>query len=141
MTLEEFKRHLINAANNGTLMTPKHDPSNIETTFSSHRTVLSYELAADLLTFINSSNYTVTEYENRKLPLAPLYFEITPHSNSGFDVPASGVTAYSTFASTAVDRVIAVSGQTQGWHLFGEDSATIRNKIANGDLNKKNDLQ
>ena len=123
MTFEDFKNDLIKAANNGSLMTPKHDPDSLGTIFTSYKTVLSHELSTDLLTFINSKNYTVIEYSNLRQPRSPLYFEIIPHQNQGFDIPASGVTAYSHFASTALDRLIAVSGQTQGWHLFGENSS------------------
>jgi hypothetical protein len=141
MTFNDFKNHLITAASNGTLLTPKHDPNNLGTTvFSSFRTVLSHDLAANLDTFITSGKYTVSEYENKKLPNSPLYFEITPNQDSGFSVPASGVTANSVFASTVVDKIIAVSGQTQGWHLFGEDSSIIQRKANNGDILYKNIL-
>jgi hypothetical protein len=141
MTFEDFRKHLIEAANNGTLMTPKHDPNNLGTTvFSSYRTVLSHDLAANLLSFINSGNYTVIEFENKKLPNSPLYFEITPNQDSGFAIPASGVTANSTFASTVVDKIIAVSGNTYGWHLFGEDGFIVQHKLNNGDLLRKNNL-
>ncbi len=138
MTFDELKNNLTQAATNGSLMTPKHDPNNLGTTvFNSCRTVLSYDLATNLNTFISSGKFTVSEYENKRLPNSPLYFEITPNPDSGFSVPASGVTANSVFASTAVDRLVAVSGQTQGWHLFGEDSSVIQRKLNNGDLIKK----
>lgn len=140
MTFKDFKNHLITATSNGTLLTPKHDPNNLGTTFSSFRTVLSDDLATNLRSFIISGKYTVTEYENKKLPNSPLYFEITPNQDSGFSIPASGVTANSVFASTIVDKIIAVSGQTQGWHLFGEDSSIIQRKANNGDIIFKNIL-
>lgn len=140
MTLKDFKNHLITAASNGTLLTPKHDPNNLGTTFSSFRTVLSDDLATNLHSFIISGKYTATEYENKKLPNSSLYFEITPNQDSGFSIPASGVTANSVFASTIVDKIIAVSGQTQGWHLFGEDSSIIQRKANNGDIIFKNIL-
>lgn len=138
MTLDDFKNGLKQAAKNGTLLTPKHDPTKLGTTvFSSFRTVLSHDLAAKLESFIASGKYSVTEYENKRLPNSPLYFEITPDHDSGFTVPASGVTANSVFSSTVVDQIVAVSGHTQGWHLFGENSQIILTKLTNGDLGRK----
>lgn len=140
MTFDEFKNHLTTAASNGTLLTPKHDPNNLATVYSSYRTVLSHELANNLEIFINSGDYTVRQFENIKIPNSPLYFEITPNQNSGFNIPDSGVTATSIFATSVVDKIVAVSGQTQGWHLFGEDSSVIQAKENSGDLIFKNNL-
>lgn len=140
MNLEDLKKHLAKAIEDNTLMTAKHDPNNLSTTFNSYRTVLSSNLADNLAEFISSDEYTVIEYENTKLPTAPLYFEIIPFETSDFKVPASGVTSNSITASTIVDRLVAVSGATNGWHLFGEDSSVINRKIENGDLNKKGGL-
>ena len=140
MTFDDFKNYLTTAATNGTLLTPKHNPNNLATTYNSYRTVLSHDLANNLETFIKSGNFTVRQFENTKIPNSPLYFEITPNHNSGFNVPASGVTATSIFATSIVDKIIAVSGQTQGWHLFGEDSSVIQTKQNNGDLIFKNNL-
>lgn len=140
MGFEEFKNHLIQAASAGTLMTPKHNPDNLGTSYASFRTVLSHELANNLSSFINFGNFSVKRYEHTKHPNSPDYYEITPNSDSGFTVPSSGVTANSLFASTTVDKIIAISGQTNGWHLFGEDSSVIRSKIRNGDLIFKNNL-
>lgn len=136
MNFEEFKNQLILSANNGTLLIPKHDPYNLDTMFSSYRTVLSHNLADNLSSFISSGNYSVVEYENLGYPNSPYYFEITPNKDSGFNIPASGVTAYSIIPSTAVDKIIAVSGVTKGMHLFGEDSSVIRAKIRNNNLKK-----
>lgn len=141
MDFEELKRHLEDAAENGSLMTPKHDPANLGTTFAQYRTVLTHELAPNLETFIKSGKYSVNEFENTNSPLTPLYFEIIPDTESGFSIPASGVTAYSVFGSSVVDRLVAVSGRTQGWHVFGEDSHVINQKIRNRDLINKRRLR
>ena len=140
MTIDEFRNHLKKAASNQTLLIPKHDPENLGTSYSSYRTVLSYDLVEKLNEFIDSGNYSVIEYENRRFHHSPFYFEITPNQDSGFNVTASGVTANSIFASTVVDKIIAVSGQTNGWHLFGESSYRIQSQINNGDLICKNKL-
>lgn len=141
MDFDELKGYLVDAAENGTLMTPKHDPNNLMITFAKYRTVMTHELAPNLEAFIKSGLYSVNEFENINSPNTPLYFEITPDSESGFSIPASGVTAYSTFGSSIVDRLVAVSGSTQGWHVFGEDSHIINQKIVNGDLINKRRLR
>jgi len=141
MDFDELKRHLVKAAKNGTLMTPKHDPNNLTTTFVKYRTVLTHELAPNLEAFIKSGQYAVNEFENIHSPNTPLYFEITPDTESGFSIPASGVTAHSTFGSSVVDRLIVVSGCNQGWHLFGEDSHIINQKFLKGDLINKRRLR
>lgn len=141
MTLEEFKNYLITASNNGTLLTAKHDPYNLGTTYSCFRTVLSHDLADNLSAFLSSGKYTVTEYENKNKKHSPYYFEITPYQDSGFTVPSSGVTSNSIFASSVVDKIIAVPRRTKNdWHLFGEDSSVIQTKSNNGDLLFKNNL-
>jgi hypothetical protein len=140
MTHDELKQHLERAAKEGTLMTPKHDPQNLTTTYPDYRTVLSHDLAQNLEGFICSGEYSVKEYENKRLPTNPLYLEITPAGNSTFTVPASGVAPNSPFATSAVDRIIAVSGHNQGWHLFGESSVTIQQKLSSGDLAFKGNL-
>ncbi len=87
-----------------------------------------------MIKFINSNNYTVIEYSNLDKPYSPLYFEIIPNINSDFDVPASGVTSFSATATSALNRLVAVSGNTQALHLFGEDSNNIIKRLQNGRL-------
>lgn len=70
-----------------------------------------------------------------------IILKITPHQDSGFTVPSSGVTSNSIFASSVVDKIIAVPRRTKNdWHLFGEDSSVIQTKSNNGDLLFKNNL-
>lgn len=137
MTLEDIINDLVKAANDGTLMTPKHDPKYLGTIFNSYRTVLSHELSKNLLEFLNSKNFTVIEYYNVKQPKSPKYIVITPLPNKGFDIPASGVTACSPIPTEALNCLIAVSGQTKGWHIFGENSMNVKLKIDKGDLKRK----
>lgn len=56
MKFDEFIKHLEDAAENGTLMTPKHDPANLSTTFPDYRTVLTTELSPKLESFIKSGS-------------------------------------------------------------------------------------
>jgi hypothetical protein len=140
MTFNEFQNHLIQALSGGTLLIPKHDPNNLNVTWPKYRTVLSNKLADDLNNFIISGIYDVIEFDNKLSPNSPLYFVLTPKPESGFSISASGVPANSTIASSGIDKLIAVSGQHLGWHLFGEDESVINIKINNGDLISKGSL-
>jgi hypothetical protein len=134
MNKDDVKNHLRNAAQNNLLLTPKHDPANLTTTYSTYSTVLSHDLAQNLDNFIESGEYIVREYHNNLYPNSPYYLEIEPYPGSTFSVPASGVAPYSPLASTALDRIVAVSGTNQGWHIFGEDSNEIALKLNNDNL-------
>ena len=140
MTRDELQRHLAQAAKDGTLLTPKHDPDNLSTIYTGYRSVLSHDLADNLELFIDSGEYTIKEYENINYPNSPLYFEIEPTGNSSFSIPGSGVPPYSPFATSALDRIIAVSGNNQGWHVHAENCITIQQNISAGTLIFKGNL-
>jgi len=134
MNKEELIKYLKEAANNNTLLTPKHDPNNLGITFPSYRSVLSHQASSSLQNFINSEEYKIHEYENTKSQQGKYYFKITPNNESHFSVPASGVTAHSSFASSVLDCLVVVSGSTQGWHIFGSDHKEIELRVSRGDL-------
>src|SRR5438034_3438503 len=134
MTRDEALVHLQNAAQKGTLMAPKHDPNNLATTYADFRSVLSFELANNLENFINSGEFKITEHQNTAYLASPIYLELEPSQHSTFSIPASGVPGNSPFATTALDRLVAVSGHNLGWHVFGESSAVVQQKIATGQL-------
>ena len=138
---KELTDALKKATDDDTLMTPKHDPNQMgEKTYSTYRTVLSYEVAEDLKSFITSEKYDVIEYENSNPNHASQLFEIIP-TISTFSVPASGVGPDESKPSTALDRLIAVCGNSQGWHMFGDCANDIRSKCNKGKLKKKKKLE
>ncbi len=134
MDLIELKKELTDAVNNNTLLTPKHDPNNLNTIYSTYRSVLSHEASSSLCNLINSGNYTVHQFENTNPNHTPYYMKIIPNSGSSFSIAASGVNANSSVASTVLDSLVIVSGSSIGWHMFGVDNAEILNKVTNGDL-------
>lgn len=140
MDLKQLKKDLKDAVKNKTLLTAKHDPINLGTTYPFYRTVLSHEASSSLETLINSEDYIVHEYENTKSNHNPYYMKIIPNSSSSFSIPASGITAHSVFASSILDSLIVVSGSSQGWHIFGENNSEIANKIKQNILIDKGKL-
>lgn len=137
---KDLIRHLKEAAKNNSLMTPKHNPYNLGTVMSGYRTVLSYDLADNLDNFIDSGDFAAVKYSNTNFPNSPLYIEIIPNPTSNYIIPSSGVTSCSPVATSALDRLVVVSGQTQGLHIYGESSSKIQNKFTNGDLTDKTEL-
>lgn len=140
MKKSDFIAEIRASARNGTLLTPKHDPQNLAIHFSPHRTVLSFDLAANLEAFIDSGQFTAVEYQNVEYPNSPLYIVISPDPGSGFSVPSSGVTAQSGFVPYPLDSLVAVSGARQGLHLFGEHSTQVLRKVNEGKLIRKGPL-
>lgn len=140
MNKNELKRELLLAAKAGTLMTPKHNPDNLHVAYKNFRSVLSYHLASNLEKFIKSGNFDIKEYENKKRPDTP-FIEIIPHQDSGFRVPASVVAANSLMPTERLNRLIAVSGSRQGWHLYGESYDTILQKVFTGELEVKEEYK
>jgi hypothetical protein len=141
MNESDFRCHLLSANAAGTLLTPKHDPDKLGIIWSKPRSVLSSELAENLESFLKDGNYTVIEYENSGFPHSPMYWEIIPDPESTFTVPGSGVPAYSMEPSTALDRLVAVSGTFQGLHLYAEDSYNIQARVASGGLRLNGQLE
>lgn len=62
------------------------------------------------------------------------YIEIVPDLESGFIIPASGVLANAVIPHEPLDRLIAVSGYFDGWHIFGDNSSSIKEKIESASL-------
>ncbi len=121
------------SAVSGNLLIPKHDPNQLSTTYTNYRTVLSYDLADSLMTFLNSNSFTVRCFQDNNPSHGDSYYEIIP-SDPQYSIPASGVPAGSPDPNTVCDRIVAVSGARLGWHMFGENAVNIQNKVAAGEL-------
>jgi hypothetical protein len=134
-----LKQLILSADTNRTLITAKHAPNNVSTIYSRYRTVVSDQIANNLIQFINDEDYIVKEYQNLDYHLSPLYYTITPKSSSSFNVPSSGVTG--NVATSALDTLIVVSGGTAGIHMYGNSSIDISNKITNGKLTNERILK
>jgi hypothetical protein len=132
MDFIELKKLLKDAAMDGTLITDKHDPANLNIVYPSFRTVIAHDLALNLVLFIDSEKYTVNEYLNNDNLNSPYLYTISPIAESNFSVAASGVPAYSQFATSVMDTIVAVSGEIQGLHIYGETNDNICQKVNNG---------
>jgi len=103
------------------LLTPKHDPQNLGIQYHKFRTIVIEDLANNFEDFLMSDEYNIFHYidnQNRD------YYEIES-LDPDYYIPASGVPSYSPHPTTPCDRLVAVSGYVQGWHIFGENSQII----------------
>jgi hypothetical protein len=142
MNFKEFKKEILRSLENGTLITPKHNPNNTNVIYKKDRSVISFDLSKkeNLIDFINSDKYSVIQYENINFPASPDYWVIRPFPDSTYFVPASGVPAFSLEPDVSLNCLLAVSGINQGLHLFGESDKEIMGKEASGEIILKNKL-
>ncbi|MBP7506685.1 MAG: hypothetical protein KA807_02585 [Prolixibacteraceae bacterium] len=132
MDFDKLKKLILDADTNGTLITSKHDPDKANTIFSSFRTVVSKQVADNLIHFINEEKYSIKEYHNTNYPLSPLYYTITPYLDSQYSIASSGITG--NYPTSALDTLVIVSGGTAGIHMYGNSSSDIQNKVSSGKL-------
>jgi hypothetical protein len=128
MTKEELKRIFLQTLEDKSLLTPKHDPNKLDIPWNKERTVVSHQVAENLFEFIDQGIDKVFEYQNK----AGKYYEISLKSN--YDYASSGVIANSTEPFAGYDRIIAVNGKKQKWHIYGEDSQRIEDNFKKGIL-------
>ena len=131
LTRNDYLSYLTDAANSGTLLTGKHNPNNIGTTWNKDRSV-TVKPPAELTNYIASGDFDIRAYENQDARHPPCYLELIPSDASV--VTGSGIPAYSTTPTYSCDRFVAVSGVRLGWHIFAELSTTIQARTASGVL-------
>lgn len=139
MTKEKFQYELWNTHKRGTLIIEKHDPYKLAILLRPKRSVISYDISDNVYKFIDIGIDKILEYTNSRYPHSPRYLEIVPSPE--YIVPSSGVISYSEFPSYTLDRVVAVYGQNQGLHIFGEDSKKIIKWAIQGTLKNKYELK
>ncbi len=134
MTKDELKSCLLKALANNTLLTDKHDPNKMNVVWDRNRSVISNQVEEDLFQFIDSGIDQVFEYQNSM----GKYYEIILKSN--YEYASSGVPALSNSPYQGFDRIIAVNGKKQKWHIYGEDSKVIADNFAKGKLKNRIEL-
>jgi len=115
----------------GTFLTPKHDPSSLNTTYNKFRSVLSEPMSASLYTFIKSRDYEINVYNDNRYHND--YYEIISNSQE-FTIIGGGVPSQSFYTSSVMDRLSIVSGSNNGWHCFAENSSNIQLMTGSNDL-------
>jgi hypothetical protein len=135
----ELKKLILDADSNGTLIISKHDPDKVSTITTAFRTVVSKNVADNLVQFINEEEYSVEEYQNVEYPLSPLYFAITPNPSSQYTIASSGVTG--NYPTSSLDTLIIVSGGSAGIHMYGNSSSDIQSRVTNSTLINKRKLK
>jgi hypothetical protein len=133
MNKDDYAKLWAQLARDGKLLTIKHNPANLANPENKDRSVVAGELAPVLPDFFDSQEFSLIRYDNTDYPLTPDYFVIQP-TTPKFSVPASGVPAFSTTPTGQCDRLIIVSGQNQGCHIYGESSTKIQRRVVNGKL-------
>ena len=131
---------LESAAVSGNIISNKHSPYDLANPRPRDRTVVSYDVADNVKQLFQSRQYDTVAYDNTAYPQSPIFLEIRP-TDPQFNVPASGVAAWSTTPTSVCDVLIAVSGQSQGWHLYGGVRSELAQFFIDGKLTNKRVLQ
>jgi len=128
-SLELTKEYIIDllreTSRKGTLITDKHNPYKLSTLpfMKIAPSVISFEITDNVDKFLNEGIKSIYQYANLSYPKSPLYLEIVP--TSFYSICSSGVTSFPFVPSYTLDRVVAVYGNKQGPHIFGEHSRII----------------
>ena len=135
---ETFQREWVTgqwkaAADAGTLLTERHDPTGLARTFGGYRTVLTPELATNLQSFISSESYVIDYYQQKISGHGPYYYVLTP-TDPKYSVAGSGVLSRSQTPTGECDRLVVVSGKDASWHLHAEKQTKIDAAISGGSL-------
>lgn len=127
-TKDALAKAIAAAAQNGTLFHPKHDPVSGSIAYPSFRTVVSTAVSSSLEAQIAARAFDVVEYQSVNHPGPQYVVELT----GGATPVAHGFPSGSTTPATQCDRLVFVSGTTQGLHVYGESQARLDAMVASG---------
>ena len=134
-TDEDLLDEVSDAWDDGTLMTPKHDPKGVGSIWSSYRSVLSEETVKLFgQAFGSADAFDIDLYENKNPQHHPFYLVLTPQTPCPITVSASGITAYSPVPNSVLDSLVIVKGAGGKLHMYGENSANIQKETGRGKL-------
>jgi len=125
----ELTTGLVDSAESGTLVTPKHDPVSMSVALADFRTVLTPDASSSFIAEMSAGRFTATEYviapHTKPCYVIELTGSLTP-VGLGFE---SGST---TPSSRQYDRLLAVSSSKQGWHVYAEAQQELDERVASG---------
>jgi len=124
--------HWQQAIADDTFVSFKHHPTGLAT-LQKTRSVLDPDLVDNLSGFLNSGCYSIAHFTNKAYPTTPDYFVVVP-KDTDFSVPGSGIMPASPSVLWPCDRLVIVSGASQGWHIYAELSSNIKLAQSNGQL-------
>jgi hypothetical protein len=131
LTRSDYLRYLNDAASSGTLLTSKHDPDYLATTWPEFRRV-TVKPPNELASYIAAGDYGIRVYENKDSKFPPYFLEIIPSDPTM--VAGPGVPKFSTMLTYTYDRFVAFSGGIEGRHIYAESSARIQGLESSGSL-------
>lgn len=121
------------ATENGTFMTPKHDPnSDYDPTEANFRTLFTEPVSGSMTNLIGSSQYVIEAFDdygphgNWKKP-KPFYV-LTPFDQQTYQT--LGVPSGSAhYPNASYNKLVIASGSEAGWHGFAECDPKIQDYI------------
>lgn len=125
-----LSRDLVAAAKSGTLVTQKHDPQSVSVACAAGRSIIDPVVSSSMCEMFESGSFDAVEYRDGRFK-SPT-FVINPHqayASLGTHIPSG-----STGTTGSYDRIVAVSGSKQGWHVFAENQSYFDDKLKSGSI-------
>lgn len=114
---------LKSAVNSDTLLTYKHDP-NSGLVYAKFRSVLTQQASGSLKRLINSEEYDLKAYYDNQHKKH--FYTLLPHDSGSYTTIGLGIPSGSLIPTGSLDTFMVVSGSSDGWHIYSEDSAKIQ---------------
>jgi hypothetical protein len=131
MKKNDFLNKVYAAHKAGTFITTKHDPRRIRLqTFNSYRTVVSDELADrdNIMDALHDSRTRIQVYFDCDVKHSSMVY-VTAEPICVSSVAASGIASGAIVPCDTMDYLALIDGSAQGWHVFGEHSVKIADKV------------
>lgn len=129
----DLAARLVAAADSGSLVTSKHNPASASVAWPTGRSVLEPHVSASLRDMLVSGSFSAEEYQDPRFPNA--CYVITP--SASYASLGSFIPSGSTGQTGSFDRLVAVDGTKQPWHVFAENQATLDAKQVSGSIARK----
>lgn len=134
---QEFIDYCVDACQQGTFVTGKHDITNLSTPSPKKRSV-NLMGNSEMEAYLQKGDFRVDCYSDTKPGNTPQLYILTPNDSS--IVSGSGVPPLSTTPTTGCDVFAVPSGQYQGWHGYACQSSDVKKQETQGRFTWQNEL-
>ncbi len=128
---------LKNASKSGSLLTPKHDP-NSGMTYAKFRTVLTQQASGSLQQLIESEQYDLEAYYNNQHQ--KYSYKLIPNDSGSYTTVGLGIPSGSLETIGLFDTFLIAPSNSNGWHIYSEDSAKMQSQLSGNVIEFKGTL-
>jgi hypothetical protein len=126
ISYNDFKTKILEARDNNTLLTEKHDPNHFSDQYRTYRSVLTPEAVRYFDNLSDNGFPDVVYYECKDNPQKRI-FAAEFYGEKPFDIAGSGICSMDSNPSSDLNTVFFVSGQKQGFHMYAGNLEDLSN--------------